>query len=56
MQVLIVYGTTKGYTAKIAGKIAQIIRDGGDETEVVEGRSPPISHSLTMPASSSEPP
>lgn len=41
MKVLIVYGTTKGYTAKVAGKIAQIIRDGGDETEVVEGRSVP---------------
>lgn len=39
MKLLVIYGTTKGHTAKIAARIGRTLRDGGDEVDVVDGRA-----------------
>jgi menaquinone-dependent protoporphyrinogen IX oxidase len=36
MKMLIVYGTTRGYTTKIAGRISQIVRDGAAPVRVLQ--------------------
>ncbi len=41
MKFLIVYGTRRGQTAKIANVIGRAIREQGDEATVVDGSSPP---------------
>ncbi len=47
MKLLIVYGTMKGQTAKIAEHIAQTLRAHGDEVDVVDGRTIPADLDLT---------
>jgi menaquinone-dependent protoporphyrinogen oxidase len=46
MKLLIIYGTGRGQTARIARYIAQRRIDGGDEVDVVDGRSIPASLAL----------
>jgi menaquinone-dependent protoporphyrinogen oxidase len=41
MKLLVIYGTTKGQTTKIADRIGQALRERGDEVDVVDGRSIP---------------
>jgi menaquinone-dependent protoporphyrinogen oxidase len=41
MRVLIVYGTGRGQTAKIANFIGRTLRDAGDQARVLDGRSLP---------------
>ncbi len=39
-RVLVLYGTTDGQTRKIAGAIADALRKGGDDADVVNARHP----------------
>jgi menaquinone-dependent protoporphyrinogen oxidase len=39
MKWLIVYGTDQGQSAKIAGRIKQVLRNHGDSVEMFDGRS-----------------
>lgn len=46
MKLLVVYGTSRGQTAKIAWHIAQTLREHGDEVDVVDGRTIPPNPAL----------
>jgi menaquinone-dependent protoporphyrinogen oxidase len=41
VSILIVYGTSEGQTAKIAGRIAAVARGRGYRVDLVDGASPP---------------
>lgn len=46
MKLLLIYGTKKGHTAKIAARIERTIAGQGDAVDVVDGRSVPAGLAL----------
>ena len=44
--MLVYYGTTEGHSARIAGRIADVLRAGGHAVDVVDGRAAPRGLSL----------